>query len=187
MVVKEPESQYVLIPAGVHAAICVDEIDIGAMPNRFEPEKGPVQSVRLVWQLNEETAEGRPFSIKKDYRASLHEKAALRKDLENWRGKPFSFDELVGFDLEKIVGVCCLLNIVHKPGSKGGLFSNIGAIMPLPRGMEKMQPRDYVRMKDRSQPVAMPVGVQSMPRNVQQPPEQQPADWAHIDDDDVPF
>lgn len=172
MIVKEPESQFIPAPAGVHAAVCVDEVDMGLQPNRFDPQGGPKLTVRLVWQIAEDMKDGKPFLIKKDYTASLHEKAALRKDLQSWRGRDFTFDELVGFDLEKIVGVHCMLNIVHKTGSKGGTFSNIAAIMPLAKGMMKLEPREYVRVKDRS------------------PQEKETAYFAadqHIDDDDVPF
>lgn len=187
MVVREPESQFVPAPAGVHAAVCVDEVDLGMVPNRFEPDKPPVQTVRLVWQIGEDMPDGKPFLIKKDYRASLHEKAALRKDLEGWRGRPFSFDELTGFDLENILGKPCMINIVHKTGSKGGTFANIAAIMPLAKGMVKLEPRDYVRVKDR--PVKELISQPAYTRTPihQQPPEEQPPFADGINDDDIPF
>jgi|SRR5882724_4560854 len=185
MVVREPESQFVPAPAGFHAAVCVDEVDMGLVPNRFDPAADPVYTVRLVWQIAEEMKDGKPYLIKKDYRASLHEKAALRKDLESWRGKPFTFNELVGFDLENIVGAPCMMNVVHKTGRKGGTFANIAAITPLHKGMAKLEPRDYVRVKDRA---ATEPGLVSQPRHHRDnlPPE--PPQFAEgIDDDDVPF
>lgn len=187
MVVREPESQFLPAPAGVHAAVCVDEVDMGMVPNRFDPESGPVHTVRLVWQIGEDMKDGKPFLIKKDYRASLHEKAALRGDLECWRGKPFTFDELVGFDLEQIIGAPCMLNIIHKSGRKGGVFANIAAIMPIAKGMVKLAPRDYVRMKDR--PVTEAITQKPYQRQPihQTPPEQQPPFSDGIGDDDIPF
>lgn len=149
MIVREPEWDFVQAPVGVHSAVCVDEVDLGLIPNRFDPESDPVPTVRLVWQISEDMSDGKPFIIKKDYRASLHEKAGLRKDLEAWRGRPFSFDELVGFDLENIIGMACALNIVAKTSKKGKVFSNIAGIMPLPKSMTKIEPRDYIRTKDR--------------------------------------
>ncbi len=184
MIVREPESQFVPAPAGVHAAVCVDEVDLGELPNRFQPDADPVRTVRLVWQIAEAMPkDGKPYLIKKDYRASLHEKAALRKDLESWRGRPFTFDELVGFDLENIIGAPCMMNIVHKQGSKGGTFANIAAIMPLPKGMVKLDPRDYIRVKDRP-PVE--TKLVSAPRSYTEenfPPHGEVTD----DDDSVPF
>lgn len=184
MIVREPESQFVPAPAGVFVAVCVDEIDLGMVTREFGGEKHEKHMVRLVWQIGEDMKDGKPYLVKKDYTASLHEKAALRADLEGWRGKAFTFDELVGFDLENIIGAPCMLNIVHKQGRKGGTFANIAAIMPLPKGMVKLAPRDYVRVKDR------PVKdvLLSAPRNGHQPPpEEQPPFSDGITDDDVPF
>ncbi len=175
MIVREPEQQFIQAPAGVHGAVCVDEVDMGLLPNRFDPESGPVQTVRIFWQIDEVMTDGRPYLIKKDYRASLHEKAGLRKDLEAWRGRPFTFDELAGFDLEAVVGAPCMINIVKKLSRKGKEFSNIASITPLPKGMNRIEPRGYVRVKDRPQPTAA--------RNSE--PEHQP--FADVNDDDVPF
>lgn len=174
MLVREPETNFVVVPPGVHAAVCVDEIDMGLQPNRFDPEKPPSPTVRLIWQIGEDDPKtGKPMVVKKDYRASLHEKAALRKDLEAWRGRPFTFDELVGFDLEKIVGACCMLNMVEKVGSRGGKFSNIAGIMPLIKHIAKLEPKEYVRVKDR------PTSFSTT--------EDMPPHAEGIDDDDVPF
>ncbi len=149
-IVKEPEGKLAQVPAGVHAAVCVDVVDMGKQSNRFDPESAPVPTVRLWWQVGEDDPKtGKPYLVRQDYRASLHEKARLRKDLEAWRGRPFTFDELVGFDLEQVIGAGCMLNMVEKAGKQGGKFSNIAGIMPLIKHMEKLEPRDYVRVKDR--------------------------------------
>lgn len=170
MIVKEPEQKLAQAPAGVHAAVCVDEIDMGKLPNRFDPEAAPVPTVRLMWQIAEEDPKtGHGYIVKKDYRASLHEKSGLRKDLQAWRGREFTFDELVGFDLENIIGVSCMLNMVEKTGSKGGKFTNISSIMPLMKGIPKPESSGYVRQKDRT--------------NTAEP---EPSQW-HADDSDVPF
>ena len=123
-------------------------------------------------------SDGKPFLIKKDYRASLHEKAGLRKDLEAWRGRPFTNVELQGFDLENVVGAPCMLNVIHKQGSKGGTFSNIAGIMPLAKGFTTLKPRDYIRIKDRPVKEAPAAPAEQ---------EQLPPFPTHIDDDDVPF
>ncbi len=173
MIVKEPEGKLSQVPPGVHAAVCVDEVDMGKQPNRFDPESAPVPTVRLWWQIAEDDPKtGKPYLVRQDYRASLHEKSRLRKDLEAWRGRPFTFDELVGFDLENVVGVGCMLNMVEKAGKNGGKFSNIAGIMPLIKHVTKPEARDYVRVKDRHT-VAMPAHH-----------EDQGPDYI---DDDVPF
>lgn len=173
--VKEPEGKLSQVPAGVHAAVCVDVVDMGKQPNRFDPEAAPAPTVRLWWQIGEDDPKTqKPYLVRQDYRASLHEKARLRKDLEAWRGRPFTFTELSGFDLESVIGAGCMLNMVSKVGKNGGTFSNIAGIMPLIKHVAKLEPKDYVRVKDRKT-AAMPEHHEEMPPN------------SDFDDADVPF
>lgn len=187
MIVRAPQEQFATAPEGSGAAICVDVIDLGELPNPFNPDK-PRHMVRLVWQLGELQDDGKPYHIKQDYTASLHEKAKLRQDLQSWRGRAFTFDELVGFDLDSLIGAPCLLNVVHAQGRKGGTFANVGAIMKLPKGMQPPSAQGYVRVKDRGvAPVPTTRGpnpTRPMPR----PIEEQPPEYNfEISDDDVPF
>jgi hypothetical protein len=84
------------------------------------------------------------------YTLSLNEKATLRKHLEAWRGKLFTPAELEGFDLENLLGANCQLQVIHNLSDQGRTFANIQAIVPLGKGMTKLRPVDYVRMKDRT-------------------------------------
>src|SRR3990167_2490369 len=78
------------------------------------------------------------------------EKANLRKHLEAWRGKKFTKEELDGFDVEKLLGVNCQLQVIHNLSDNGGTFANVQAIVPLGKGMVKIRPsEDYVRMVNR--------------------------------------
>jgi hypothetical protein len=65
----------------------------------------------------------------------LHENSTLRAFLQAWRGRGFSPEELICFDLAKLVNAPCLLNIaiVERAGKS---YSNILSVSPLPRGME---------------------------------------------------
>ena len=68
--------------------------------------------------------DGRPFVVSKTYTASLFEMAALRKDLQSWRGMSFTEEELKGFDITKLLGCTARIEVGHtKPmpdGSGGG-------------------------------------------------------------------
>jgi hypothetical protein len=71
----------------------------------------------------------------------------LRPMLEAWRGRKFTPQELEGFDLERLLGVSCQLQLVHVLTDRGGLFANVQAVVPLGRGMTKLRPsEDYVRV-----------------------------------------
>ena len=69
---------------------------------------------------------------------SLGEKANLRKFLESWRGRKFTSEELKGFGIEKLLGANCVLNIVHT--DRG--YDRIASVMPLMRGVTKLQPEN---------------------------------------------
>ena len=149
--VREPEkTKFTPAPEGLHRAVCVDVWDTWTEERPAQWGGGLVDKTRLIWQIDEINPEdGKPYGIAKKYTASLHEKANLRHDLESWRGRKFSEEELKGFDLDKVVGVCCQLQILHTT-KKSVTYANIQSIMPLAKGQDKIVPsKDYVRKKDR--------------------------------------
>src|ERR1700684_2934792 len=102
-------------PAGTHAAVCCDVVDLGMLEVSFGGKTKTQHKVNLVWQIEEDRDDGKPFTVRKRYTLSLHEKASLRKDLESWRGRAFTPAELEGFDLEVLIGIGCMLNVIHTP------------------------------------------------------------------------
>ncbi len=185
MIVKAPSEQYPTAPEGTFPAVCVDVIDLGMVTTNFGGEENTRHMARVVWQIDEEDADRKRFLVRKDYTASLHEKAKLRGELKNWRGREFTFDELVGFDLEQIVGAPCVISIVHNQGRKGGTFANVGTVAKLMKGMTALKPEGYIRVKDRKTD-AQPVPTQRH-RAFQPPPEEMPPNVFEATDDDVPF
>jgi hypothetical protein len=134
----------------MHHAICYAIYDLGTHYNeRFGKSS---HKVRVVWELPDErlniTKEDHeynlPASISKEYTLSLHEKSTLRKDLESWRGKRFTDQELEGFDLTKLLGVNCTLQVIHNTkGEK--IYANISTIVPIMKHMEKKDPENDLR------------------------------------------
>jgi hypothetical protein len=160
-------------PEGVHQAVAVDVIDQGLKPNPFKP--GTQQhKIDIAWQIAERRDDNKPYLVYKRYTLSLNEKATLRHDLESWRGKPFTRDEEMGFDVESIIGANCLVNIQHKKSSDGSkTFANVISVMPTLKGMPKLSPEGYER-KTREQ-VANHVSDEEIGA---------PSD---VTDDDIPF
>lgn len=139
---------YTPAPAGVHQAVAVDVIDKGLQPNQFKP--GTTQhKIDIAWQLDEKRDDGKRFLVYKRYTVSLNEKATLRKDLESWRGRAFTREEEMGFDVEAILGANCLVNIQHNT-KDSRTYANVVAVMPLAKGMTKIAAVEYVREKDRT-------------------------------------
>jgi hypothetical protein len=137
-------------PEGMHQAVCVDVIDKGLVPNAFKP--GAMQhKVSLAWQIDATRDDGKRYLVYKRYTLSLNEKATLRHDLESWRGRAFTVDELKGFDVETVIGANALLNLQHRESS-GKTFANVMAVSPLIKGMAKLTAvDDYVRERDRTE------------------------------------
>lgn len=137
-------------PAGVHVGVCVDVVDMGELEVTYAGKTKKQHKVRVVWQLDTLRDDLKPFLVQKRYTLSLNEKATLRKELESWRGRAFTEEELKGFDLEKLLGANAQLNIQHATRD-GNTYANVIGIIPLGKGMAKIEAKDYVRMKDRAE------------------------------------
>lgn len=121
-------------PSGPQHAVCSAVFDMGE--EYSEMYKKLSQKVCIFWELAEKMQDGRPYMLSKQYTLSLSEKANLRKDLESWRGKHFTTEELAGFDLEKLIGVNVMLNVIHVPGKKDGkIRAQIAGVMPIMKGL----------------------------------------------------
>jgi len=131
------------IPAGNYIARCYQMIEIGTVKETILGKDKISPKVRIGWELptelkvfKEENGE-QPCVISKEYTLSMAEKANLRIALKSWRGKDFTEDEAKSFDITKLLGVPCMINIIHKP-SKDGLkiYEEISGITPLPKGID---------------------------------------------------
>lgn len=131
-----------LIPAGNYFARCYQMLQIGHVKEVIMGEVKILNKVRIGWELptekkvfSPERGE-QPFVISEEFTLSMHEKSNLRKVLASWRGKDFSIDEAASFDITKLLGVPCMLNIIHKPGKQdpSKVFQKIGSVSPLPKG-----------------------------------------------------
>ena len=142
------DSKYEPHPDGQYADVCVDVIDLGERVEAFPgtPEK-LAPKVALVFYTGETNSAGQPIYPTAELSRFFSEKATLRKHLESWRGRAYTEAELTaGIKLHKLVGVGCLLNIVHKQSAKGRTYANILNITPLPKGMQPPAvPQDYER------------------------------------------
>lgn len=124
-------------PAGTHIARCVRLIDLGTQFGEYQGKPNSARKVVVTWELpnalmSEGDFAGKPFLVGKWYTASLSEKANLRKDLVNWRGREFTEEELMGFEAKKILGTTCMLSLT--PNEKNKV--RVTGIMKLPTGTQ---------------------------------------------------
>lgn len=209
MLVAETSGSYELAPVGVYSAVCVRLINMGMQETSY----GLKHQVHLAFEIDEKMEDGRPFLMMQNYTLSLNEKARLRLDLQAWRGRAFSAEELKGFDLKTILGKPLQVSVVH---SADGQYANIGSMMPLGRGMSPLAPSGgliYInslpednagfellseKMKERVQKGLSILKAQSAPapQSFQAPPQATPAPVAAPApapapipdiDDEIPF
>ena len=122
------------VKAGTYSARCIKVIDLGTQQQNFNGEISWKRQVLVIWEIPSELKEGTtdPLTISKWYTLSLHEKANLGIDLTSWRGRAFTEKEKQGFDITKLLGVPCMLNVIEGNNGK----SKVGSLMPLPKGTE---------------------------------------------------
>lgn len=140
IVSAKAESTIEPVPEGLHAAVCTALHDVGTQYS----EKFDTSHRKLVvqWELPELSPleverdgvkEKLPRCLSRRFTMSLNEKANLRHMLESWRGRKFTEAELAGFDVAKLLGVACQLQVMHE--SKGDrMYANIANVLPAPRG-----------------------------------------------------
>lgn len=139
-VATKPASNFTPPPAGMHIARCYRLIDLGTQPKSYLGKPtGEARKIMATWELlgEDKMPDGKPFTISKSWFLSMHEKAALRKDLESWRGKAFTPEEEGAFDVSKLLNAYCLLNIAEEVGNDGNTYTKIKAITPLMKGMQR--------------------------------------------------
>jgi hypothetical protein len=111
---------------GIHNAVCVDVINLGLVETEFQGQRRLVNKVRIVFETEQRTEDGRNCTISKTYTASLHPKAKLTEGLGKWRGRPVMPGESI--DLDKLIGACATLVISHQTSLAGRTYASIDAI-----------------------------------------------------------
>ena len=138
------------VPAGVFIGRCYSLIDLGTQLTTGQYGEKMQHKIRIGWELFGEYENGEPLTvdvdgktmpmtISKSYTVSLHEKSGLRKDLAAWRGKDFTDDEAKGFDVSKLIGAYCMVNVTTSE-TNGKTYSNVAGLTPLPGALKNAKP-----------------------------------------------
>jgi len=138
-------SDFKLPPAGSFMARLYRIIDIGTQTTEWMGKKKMQRKIICMFELHGEdndgyallTADSKPLVVSERYTLSLDEKATLRKDLEAWRGRAFTQEELDGFNLEVLLGKFCMVSITHTEHD-GKQYANISSISQLPSALKKL-------------------------------------------------
>ena len=137
--------EFKMVPAGSHLARLYRIIDLGTQPTEWQGQQKFLRKIMLAWEVHSEddagdpliTDEGAPLALFKNYTLSWSENSNLRKDLQQWRGKPWTDQEANRFDLKNILGQWCMLSVIHRPGQNGKTYANVSGITPVPAAIKK--------------------------------------------------
>lgn len=144
-------SNFKKVPHGAYIGRCYSLIDLGTQTSTVGQYAGKsAHKIRIGWELFGEDETGAPLTvvvdgkempltISKSYTMSLHEKAGLRKDLAAWRGKDFTDEEAKGFDVQKLLGAYCMVNVTTSENN-GKIYTNVAGLTPLPGALKNSKP-----------------------------------------------
>ena len=139
------------VPPGMYLARCYRIVDLGTQKSEYQGKINTLPKVMLQFEVHGEddagkplvTAKGEPMSISKNFTLSLAEKATLRKDLQTWRGREFTADELRGFQIDNVLGAWAMIAITKAVGNNGKDYTNIANINSVPKAMKADLPEGH--------------------------------------------
>jgi hypothetical protein len=138
-------SSFVPVPTGMHLARCYRIIDLGTQESTYMGNVKHLPKVMFQFEVHSEDSEGNatvtskgdPMTVSKNFTLTLAEKSTLRKDLQTWRGKDFTADELKGFELKNVLGQWAMISVVETENN-GKTYTNIATINPVPSNIRKV-------------------------------------------------
>lgn len=143
-------SNFKRVPSGAFIGRCYSLIDLGTQHSEGQYGPKDQHKIQIGWELFGEDDDGQPLTveyegktmpmtIKKSYTVSLHEKSGLRRDLASWRGRDFTDDEAKAFDISKLMGAYCMVNVTTSENN-GKTYSNVAGLTKLPTALKDAKP-----------------------------------------------
>lgn len=156
IIAKGNSGNFTPAPAGTFRCVCVDVIDLGLVKQTWNGEEKQSHKIRVVWQIDENMEDGKPFMASNMYTLSLDPKANLRKLIEGWLSSSVTSEvEAQGFDVEELIGRSGILTVVHRVTPKG-TYANVASVAPLMKGMPALEASGYTRKINRAPSDATP-------------------------------
>lgn len=127
-------SDRALAPIGNHIARCYQLVDLGMQDS---PRYGNAShKLRFTWELCEEMRDfgkgkPEPYSVSMTVNFFFGKNSNFTKLLEGWKGGTFTEAEFENFELKKLVGKACMVNVVHAV-SGDNEYANVASISPVP-------------------------------------------------------
>jgi len=210
MAKREENQQFPPIEGGTYQAVCYSVIDFGTQHNDYYDKD--MRQVCITWEIPELRIQierngeklNLPRAISKTYTLSLGEKSHLYRDLVAWRGREFTQNELIGFDILTVIRANCILQIINT--TKGDkTYANIAAVAKIMFNMRKLEPENPIAIFSMADGLEIPQDIPDWQKDIirksreyqaVQNAKSNPAlkkaqeDYAsepELDNDDIPF
>ena len=128
-----------------HLAVCSNIYGPFVSSYEWQGKKITSNKVIFLFELEQTIKEGeyagKRFTVSEKFTLSLNEKAKMRPFIEAWAGKTFSEEQLLGFDIETLIGKSLNVNLLEKAKKNGqGTTVVIASVFPRMKGQEPMIP-----------------------------------------------
>ena len=123
-----------LAPIGNHIARCYQIIDLGTQDDARYGNAS--HKIRFTWELCEEKRDfgkgkEEPYSVSMQVNFFFGRSSNFTRLFEGWKGGTFTDAELDAFELKKLLGKPCMINVVHNTSGDRD-YANVASVSPLP-------------------------------------------------------
>ena len=147
MIIQKSGKVFEKPEAGIFVGTIIDVVDLGLVPSKNPKFPDPQVRIRIVWVLDKNDSEGRPYRIIEQPTAKLSDggNATKKSRLYEICEGVFQTAPPVPFESENLMGRSNRLFL-----AKEGEYTNIKGFMPLlPTDVSPKAPADFVRHKDK--------------------------------------
>jgi len=139
-------STYEQPDSGIFIGVIADVVDLYGVKTKF----GEKNRVRIVWILDKNNSQGKPYHAVLTKNGTMHEKADLFKAVRAILGTNPPIVQNTEALAQLLIGKASQLFIMREKNEQGKEFSNIKGINALPPGAVVPKiPTDFVRAKDK--------------------------------------
>jgi hypothetical protein len=147
MLISNNQKEFELPNNGTYTGTIVDVVDLGEV---LDPRFGKKYKLRVIWLLNKNDSEGRPFQVMQQVNAVMADKpkeSGLYKLVRSVLGTA----PTIPYETEGLIGRSNEMFIVQEVGQSGKKYANIKAILPLTASSKPTSlAANYVRQKDKA-------------------------------------
>lgn len=130
---------------GLNGAGPLDAVTVDAIRTKnVTTPWGTKNQITLAIETGQKKDNGYNIILRRTYTDSLHEKSALRADLERWLDRSLTAEELeIGIDWPTLVGKPCRVEVTDAISSTGNAYLKV--VKLLPSGETVFKPSGFYR------------------------------------------